>query len=113
MDDGRVFSKENADAGIKAVCEAFDSLGLTLTERWWASKCVATASGEMLGEKFSELAEKWERSLKGVDDAPDPAGDLDDEGVAHAEETHPFRHPFSPSVIKSLKAFRLNWQKQT
>ena len=102
MDDGRVFSKENADAGIKAVCEAFDSLGLTLTERWWASKCVATASGEMLGEKFSELAEKWERSLKGVDDAPDPAWYLDDEGVAHAEGALVVGQPLGPSPREAL-----------
>ena len=62
MDEKPVFSIERANEGISAACEAFDSLDLTLTERWWAAKSVEIAARKILGDKFAELAEQWEAS---------------------------------------------------
>ena len=56
-----VFEMDRNDAGINAVCEALDSLGLTLFERWRVCWCVEQAAFGMMNENVQELAEKMKR----------------------------------------------------
>lgn len=58
MEDKPIFDKAKADLGIKMACEQFDKLGLTLVERFWACHCILQAASGLLGEKYSELADK-------------------------------------------------------
>lgn len=52
------FNHERANKGVDAACDAFDALGLTLPERYWAARCVGIAAAELLGEKISSLLDK-------------------------------------------------------
>lgn len=78
--DMPVFDKEKADQGITAACDKFDSLGLTLFERWWAAHCIETAAREMLGSAFEQLAERLGDAL-GVD-----ASDFEANSVGDAHD---------------------------
>ena len=57
-DANDVFDKERNDAGIRAVCEAMDGLGLSLFERWHVCKCIEVAAFGMMSANLRELAEK-------------------------------------------------------
>lgn len=56
MAEKPVFDHAKADLGIKMVCEQFDKLEMTMTERFHVSFCVAVTAAAMLGKSFEELA---------------------------------------------------------
>ena len=55
-DFDRVLDPKMVESAIKGVCDVYDGLGLTLSERFYASHCVAVSAAAMLGEKYSDLA---------------------------------------------------------
>lgn len=52
------FDVERCNLGINLVCDAFDSAGLNMAERFRASHILAVSSARMLGFTPDELAEK-------------------------------------------------------
>jgi len=61
--DRKPFNKNRSDDGIKAVCEAFDALDLTLMERWWALRCLEVSARALLGEKVMEYVRLEEEKM--------------------------------------------------
>lgn len=63
MGEKQVFDKKRVDEAIEAVCVAMDELELTMFERWFTVHCVEAAARGIMGEKFSEIAEKYGKEL--------------------------------------------------
>lgn len=80
--DRKPFDKKRSDEGIKAACEAFDALDLTLMERWWALRCLEVSARALLGEKVMEYVQNEEEKMQSSGEKPEdgiievaPAGD--------------------------------------
>ena len=70
-DFDRVLDPKMVEKAINGMCGVFDELGLTLSERFYASHCVAVSAAAMLGEKYSDLAAMVEE--KRLDNEEEPA----------------------------------------
>lgn len=68
------FDLERANEGIKAACDAFDRLGLTLMERTHALKCLYATHQAMFLIKSAEFVDSQEQSSE-PELGPDMADD--------------------------------------
>ena len=69
--DREPFDKKRSDEGIRAACEAFDALDLTLMERWWALRCLEVSARALLGDKVMEYVRLEEENMKSSGEMPE------------------------------------------